>query len=138
MFSRLTVVTSLALLSILAVATPNPENAKRWATTTTPQAPTTTVTVTETATASSVPASDCSTGSVQCCNTVTSASDPTAAGILGLLGVVVQGVDVLVGLTCDPITVVGAGGGSCSAQAVCCQDNSYGSLISIGCIPVTL
>ncbi|RPD65512.1 fungal hydrophobin [Lentinus tigrinus ALCF2SS1-7] len=84
------------------------------------------------------PASSCSTGPVQCCDSVQKASDPTAAGLLALLGIVVQGVDVLVGLTCSPITVIGVGGGSCSAQAVCCQDNSHGGLISIGCVPVTL
>ncbi|KAE9407605.1 hydrophobin 2 [Gymnopus androsaceus JB14] len=84
------------------------------------------------------PASSCSTGDLQCCETTESATDPTAAGLLALLGIVVQGVDVLVGLSCDPITVIGAAGGSCSAQAVCCSDNSHGGLISIGCLPVTL
>ena len=49
----------------------------------------------------------CSTGPVQCCNTVEKASDPTAAGMLGSIGVVVQDVDVLVGLSCDPVTVIG-------------------------------
>ncbi|TBU28462.1 fungal hydrophobin-domain-containing protein [Dichomitus squalens] len=86
------------------------------------------------------PASSCSTAPVQCCNTWsnTQASDPAAAGILGLLGIVLQDLTVAVGLTCSPITVIGAGSGSCSAQAVCCQDNSHGGLISIGCVPVTL
>ncbi|KAE9407603.1 hydrophobin 2 [Gymnopus androsaceus JB14] len=84
------------------------------------------------------PASSCTTGPIQCCASTESATDPTAAGILSLLGIVVQGVDVLVGLTCSPITVIGAGDSSCSAQAVCCQDNSHGGLISIGCAPVTL
>ncbi|KIK53767.1 hypothetical protein GYMLUDRAFT_232645 [Collybiopsis luxurians FD-317 M1] len=84
------------------------------------------------------PASSCTTGPVQCCNTVESASSPAAAGILALLGIVLQNLDVLVGLTCDPITVIGVGGSGCSAQAVCCEDNSHGGLISIGCVPVQL
>ncbi|KAJ4470025.1 hydrophobin 2 [Lentinula edodes] len=84
------------------------------------------------------PASNCSTGDLQCCNTVESSSSPGAAAILGLLGIVLQGVDVLVGLTCSPITVIGVGSSSCSAQAVCCNDNSNGGLISIGCVPVSL
>ncbi|KAK7452163.1 hypothetical protein VKT23_012266 [Stygiomarasmius scandens] len=84
------------------------------------------------------PASSCSTGPIQCCNTVTDAKDPAAAGILALLGVVVQDVTVAVGLTCSPISVIGVGGNSCSANPVCCEDNSHGGLISIGCVPVSL
>ncbi|EKM54144.1 uncharacterized protein PHACADRAFT_257774 [Phanerochaete carnosa HHB-10118-sp] len=128
MFARLTTVASLAALSLLAVATPNP-----WGS---PPATTTTVTVTAPAsTPTSV--STCSTGDAQCCNSVTSASNPAAAGILSGLGIVLQGVTADVGLTCSPITVVG-GSGTCNQQAVCCQDNSHGSLISIGCLPITL
>ncbi|KIK53758.1 hypothetical protein GYMLUDRAFT_178516 [Collybiopsis luxurians FD-317 M1] len=85
------------------------------------------------------PASSCTTGPVQCCNTVTKASDPAAESVLGLLGIVLQNTNVVVGLTCNPITVIGiTGNGDCSAQAVCCQDNSHGGLISIGCVPVQL
>ena len=51
----------------------------------------------------------CSTGPIQCCNSVQSASDPATALLLGLLGIVVQGVNVDVGLTCSPITVIGVG-----------------------------
>ena len=53
----------------------------------------------------------CSTGPIQCCNTATKASDPAAAALLALLGVVVQDLNVGVGLTCSPITVIGAGSG---------------------------
>ena len=54
----------------------------------------------------------CSTGPIECCESVTKASDPAAAGILKSIGVVVQDVDALVGLTCDPISVVGVGSSS--------------------------
>lgn len=74
---------TVASLAILAAATPTPN----------------------------APASSCSTGPVQCCETATKASDPAAAGVLSLLGVVVQDLNVGVGLTCSPITVIGAGGG---------------------------
>ena len=44
--------------------------------------------------------------------------------LLGLLGVVVQGVDALVGLSCTPISIIGVdSGASCSGTAVCCQNN---------------
>ncbi|RPD53864.1 hydrophobin [Lentinus tigrinus ALCF2SS1-7] len=101
---------TIASLAILAVATPAP-----------------------------APDATCSTGPIQCCDTVTKASDPAAANILKSIGVVVQDVNALVGLTCSAVTVVGVGsGGSCDAQAVCCENNSFGGLISIGCAPVTL
>ncbi|KAI0693524.1 fungal hydrophobin [Cerioporus squamosus] len=109
MFAKLAVYTT-AVFSVLAVATPVARDS-----------------------------GSCSTGPIQCCNSVKEASDPATSALLGLLGVVVQGVDVLVGLTCSPITVIGVGsGGSCSANTVCCENNSVGGLISIGCVPVSL
>ncbi|KAI0738381.1 fungal hydrophobin [Daedaleopsis nitida] len=83
--------------------------------------------------------SSCSTGPIQCCQSVQKASDPAAADILKSLGVVVQDVTALVGLTCSPINVIGVGSGNaCSANTVCCENNSLGSLISIGCVPISL
>ncbi|KAL4245768.1 Hydrophobin [Abortiporus biennis] len=85
------------------------------------------------------PSSACSVGNLQCCNTVEKASDPAATNILSSIGIVVQDVNALVGLTCSPISVIGVGGSSgCSASPVCCEDNSHGGLISIGCVPVML
>ena len=42
-----------------------------------------------------------------CCQTVTTASDPAAASIIKSLGIVVQDVNALVGLTCTDVTVIG-------------------------------
>ncbi|KAK1229775.1 hypothetical protein PQX77_007152 [Marasmius sp. AFHP31] len=81
---------------------------------------------------------DCTTGTLECCNNVTTAKDPVAALLIALLGIVVQDVNVGVGLTCSPITVIGGGNGGCNAHPVCCSDNSHGGLISIGCLPVSL
>ena len=75
MFSKLVVLSSLA---VLAVATPVPNDE---------------------------PASSCTTGPVQCCQSTTTAGAPAAASILGLLGVVVQDLNIPVGLTCTPISV---------------------------------
>ena len=47
----------------------------------------------------------CSTGPIQCCNSVQPAGAPAAATALGLLGVIVQDVNVPIGLTCNPISV---------------------------------
>lgn len=43
--------------------------------------------------------------------------------LLNLLNIVVP-LDVLVGLECSPITVVGVGQSQCDASPVCCQDNN--------------
>ncbi|RDX54535.1 fungal hydrophobin [Lentinus brumalis] len=133
MFARVPATLSLVSLISLAVATP-------WNTPTTTPTTTVTVTITSTAPATTVtePASKCNTGPIQCCNSTQKATDPDATTLLGLLGIVVQGIDVLVGIDCSPITVIGVGSGSCSANAICCEDNSFGGLISIGCVPVIL
>ncbi|KAE9394056.1 fungal hydrophobin [Gymnopus androsaceus JB14] len=83
------------------------------------------------------PASSCSTGPIQCCNSIQQTTSDVLSTVLGILGISLSGVTGLVGLTCSPVTVVG-GVSTCSANAVCCTDNSYGGLISVGCIPVTL
>ncbi|KAF8165582.1 hydrophobin, partial [Crassisporium funariophilum] len=84
------------------------------------------------------PASQCNTGDLQCCDTVTTADSAAASKIIALLGIVVQDVTAAVGLTCSPISVIGVAGNSCSAQPVCCTDNSFHGLISLGCTPVDL
>ncbi|THH04285.1 hypothetical protein EW145_g5635 [Phellinidium pouzarii] len=91
MFSKLALITSLA---VLAVATPAPA------------------------------ASQCDTGSAQCCQSVQSSSTSAVAALLQSIGVVVQGVDVPIGITCSPITVVG-GSGTCDAAPVCCENNNF-------------
>ncbi|KAL5480793.1 SC3_3 [Sanghuangporus weigelae] len=121
---------SLIASPLLAVATP-------WVTPTTKAKSTTTVTVTATATATE-PASQCNTGQIQCCNTVQSADTPAVSTLLGLLGIVLEDLDVLVGLTCDPISVIGVGSSGCDVHPVCCENNDFNGLISIGCVPVNI
>ena len=45
--------------------------------------------------------------------------------IIGLLLSLLNNLDVLVGLTCSPLTIVGIAQGQCSASPVCCSDNSH-------------
>ncbi|KAI9063614.1 fungal hydrophobin [Trametes sanguinea] len=83
--------------------------------------------------------STCSTGALQCCNSVQSADSASITAILGLLGIVLGDLTGLVGLGCSPISVVGVGSGNaCSANAVCCENNNVGGLLSVGCIPIQL
>ncbi|OSD08038.1 fungal hydrophobin [Trametes coccinea BRFM310] len=81
----------------------------------------------------------CSTGAIQCCSTVESASSVSGNFLLGLLGIVIGDITGLIGLNCSPLSVVGVGSGNaCSANAVCCTNNNVGGLISIGCLPIAL
>ncbi|KAL1685952.1 SC3 hydrophobin [Schizophyllum commune] len=80
----------------------------------------------------------CSSGPVQCCNSVQQANSQSASLLLGLLGIVLQDLSVLVGLGCTPITVIGAGGNECSSTTVCCENNNFNGLINIGCTPINI
>ena len=91
---------SLLALPILAAATPNPGAAGG--------VPTTTVSIPPLPTGTQ-PASQCNTEKLQCCDSVQQSDSSSVSTLLGLLGVVLQGVAVPVGLTCNPITVIGAG-----------------------------
>ncbi|KAG7094361.1 hypothetical protein E1B28_007962 [Marasmius oreades] len=78
-----------------------------------------------------------------CCSQVQQASTVEAGPlgpILALLGIVLGPLDALVGLNCSPITVIGGQNGACSSGTteVNCADNSHGTLISIGCVPVII
>ncbi|TDL27147.1 fungal hydrophobin [Rickenella mellea] len=78
----------------------------------------------------------CNSGPVQCCNSLTTAGDPAVAQQLGLLGINLQDLNVPIGLTCSPITVIGiSGGSSCNSETVCCDTEGNGG-IAVGCIPV--
>ncbi|KAI0740335.1 fungal hydrophobin-domain-containing protein [Earliella scabrosa] len=83
-------------------------------------------------------AGQCSTGPVQCCNTVAESDSEEGKALLGLLNVDVSDIKGLVAAQCSPITVVGAGRSECSSHAVCCQNNNTGGLVSVGCVPVIL
>ncbi|KAI0071608.1 fungal hydrophobin [Panus rudis PR-1116 ss-1] len=125
-------------LTVLAAATPNPVVARNAVPTTTQPAVTKTITVTAPGPTVTIPADQCTTGPVQCCQSMETAGSKAGSLVLGLLGIVVEGLDVLLGLSCSPISVIGAGGGNCNSNVVCCENNNVGGLISIGCIPVIL
>ncbi|KAF8889939.1 fungal hydrophobin-domain-containing protein [Infundibulicybe gibba] len=88
---------------------------------------TSTVTVTTTAAPAptQIPASQCNTGDLQCCNSIQSASSGVIGALLALLGIDIEPITAIVGLTCSPLSIVGIGGNSCSAQPVCCQNNDF-------------
>ncbi|KAJ7053503.1 fungal hydrophobin [Mycena amicta] len=74
----------------------------------------------------------------QCCASVISSNDPAAAAAANsLVGVVLAGLNVPVGLSCSPITVIG---NNCGGTTVTCESpvGQFGGVISINCIPITL
>ncbi|KAF5362464.1 hypothetical protein D9756_002080 [Leucocoprinus leucothites] len=84
------------------------------------------------------PVSQCNTGSIQCCNSVQSSSSSLVGLLAGLLGIVLGPVEALVGVNCSPISVIGVGGNSCTAQPVCCTGNSFSGLLVLGCSPINI
>ncbi|KAI0643538.1 hypothetical protein C8Q79DRAFT_1012813 [Trametes meyenii] len=75
----------------------------------------------------------CATGStLQCCNSVVSASDNAIVNLLGLLGITVTGANLAlgVGVACAPIDVSAA----CDGTAACCAVNADG--VALGCVDV--
>ena len=66
------------------------------------------------------PTHKCNTGPIQCCQKVTSAKDPSAGIIIRLLGIVIRDLNVVVGLTCSPLSAIGLGGNSwCVSKLPC-------------------
>lgn len=56
------------------------------------------------------------------------ANSTAATTLLGLLGIVLSDLNVLVGIDCLPITVLGTGG-ACAAETLCCNDTSVVSRV---------
>ncbi|KAF9450196.1 fungal hydrophobin [Macrolepiota fuliginosa MF-IS2] len=80
----------------------------------------------------------CNVGQINCCNSVQESSNTGIQSLLGLLGVALGSVTGQVGLVCDPISVIGVGGNSCSAQPVCCTGNNFNGVVALGCTPINL
>ncbi|KAH9022597.1 hydrophobin 2 [Lactarius hengduanensis] len=81
------------------------------------------------------PVSQCNTGPVQCCNTLTSTSNPLVTLLSGLLpiGTIIDP-NLTVGLSCLPII----SSIQCSSSPVCCTGISQTGLINVGCTPINL
>jgi len=73
----------------------------------------------------------------QCCGSVVDSSSTEAGGVLAALGIDLGNIDVPVGLSCSPITVVG---NNCGGVTTRCDapEIEWGGLIAINCIPITL
>ncbi|KAJ7176272.1 fungal hydrophobin [Mycena crocata] len=75
--------------------------------------------------------------SPQCCNSVVSSTSTATSAVGALLGLDLTGLNVPIGLSCSPITVIG---NNCGGTTVTCEapEKQWGGLIAINCIPITL
>ncbi|KAF8799306.1 fungal hydrophobin [Phlegmacium glaucopus] len=76
----------------------------------------------------------CNTGTVQCCSSYGSATDPSVIQQLGVLGVAAP-ITALVGFTCTPISVL-ASTETCTTHQICCENNEFHAAVVVGCSPV--
>ncbi|KXN91401.1 Hydrophobin-1 [Leucoagaricus sp. SymC.cos] len=80
----------------------------------------------------------CNIGEVHCCKHTQQFPGNSVATANSLLGLPIDIVPML-GFGCTPITVLGVGGTSCSAQTVCCEGNKFTSLLNLfPCSPVNI
>ncbi|KAF9456276.1 hydrophobin-251, partial [Collybia nuda] len=92
------------------------------------------------ATTPTTPASQCNTSDLQCCNSKQESDSLTwpIVTLLTGLGINVGALTGVVGLTCSPLTLLVGGGSSCTAQPVCCSNNTFEGLVAIGCTPINV
>ncbi|KAG7446027.1 hydrophobin 2 [Guyanagaster necrorhizus] len=80
----------------------------------------------------------CSVGSLQCCTYVQTPQEEPAQTLIALLGIPTAGLTGDVGITCDPVTVIGPGTFQCNKQLACCTGTNYNGIVVLGCTPITL
>jgi len=73
-----------------------------------------------------------------CCTQTEQANSAAGAGILALVGLVVQDVTGEVGANCSPITGVGVSGTSCTNAPVSCNDFYSAALVGVNCSPIII
>ncbi|KAF7334673.1 Hydrophobin 2 [Mycena venus] len=73
----------------------------------------------------------------QCCSSVVSSTSSVASVVAALVGLDLSGLNVPIGLSCSPITVIG---NNCGGTTVTCDapEKEWGGLIAINCLPITL
>ncbi|KAL7278093.1 hypothetical protein ACG7TL_008063 [Trametes sanguinea] len=82
--------------------------------------------------------SQCSSGSMHCCNDVQPASSDIISSLLKSLQTGDVDSSSSVGVSCTPINTGSVGGNpSCTSMPVCCDGNSFNDgLLTLGCSPI--
>ncbi|KAJ6502920.1 hypothetical protein C8R47DRAFT_1067734 [Mycena vitilis] len=114
---------SVLLLPPMAYASPRPTltNAARLRAGLGPLKPRTLFNPTRVHEARQQPSGSPPAGSLQCCASVVPASDGQATAIIALLGIVVLP-NAPVGIGCTPVTILGVGPASCTANLALCEN----------------
>ncbi|KAJ7235788.1 hydrophobin 2 [Mycena rebaudengoi] len=75
--------------------------------------------------------------SPQCCSSVVPSTSTAASSVAARLGLDLTGLDVLIGVSCSPIT--GVFPNNCASISLTCDAprKEWGGLIAINCFPVT-
>ncbi|KAI0291224.1 hypothetical protein B0F90DRAFT_1824036 [Multifurca ochricompacta] len=83
-----------------------------------------------------IPASQCNTGTLSCCDTLTTLNDPLASSPSRLRDIALDPSSG-VGLSCTAISGL-PGAQLCEKFLVCCENDSQGGLIYAGCSPIII
>ncbi|KIM64864.1 hypothetical protein SCLCIDRAFT_1212961 [Scleroderma citrinum Foug A] len=76
----------------------------------------------------------CSNGSAQCCQMLTTQQLAQQGYSKDVIAAVAATVQAVAGVQCSPITVIGAGSGcQVNQQAVCCTGDKFNGLVQLGC-----
>jgi len=78
----------------------------------------------------------CNSGAVQCCDQQFDSNSDETSLLAGIVGADIAPITAQAGVTCTPVTGIGASGTSCSTQPVCCEDNNFYGFVAFGCNPV--
>ncbi|KAF5320953.1 hypothetical protein D9619_001629 [Psilocybe cf. subviscida] len=82
--------------------------------------------------------SQCSGGTINCCNSTQNSTALNLGTLSSLLGIQLPNIGALIGLTCTSIAALSALGQQCASQQVCCTNNSFNGLIALGCTAINL
>ncbi|KAJ8519756.1 hypothetical protein ONZ45_g3369 [Pleurotus djamor] len=79
-------------------------------------------------------APQCSTGTINCCNSVQDVKSAKGSLIAALLSLDVAELTGAIGLGCTALV----GGAQCTQQTVCCEGDKFSGLVNVGCTPINV
>ncbi|TFK62178.1 hydrophobin-263 [Pluteus cervinus] len=92
------------------------------------------------ATASVLPrqSEHCDVGLSLCCRRIQESTTADLALLSRLLGIDIPDLGGSIGVSCDPLSILGLNGNDCFAQPACCIGSTLNGLIHLGCTRINL